>query len=51
MHFCFHLDLTLEEVTRCERKLLLGELNETGADIGAVMMKVKKNIIQFLKIV
>ena len=41
MHFCLLLDLTHEEVTRCERKLMFGELNVIGAEIGAVMMKVK----------
>ena len=49
MQFCLLLELTHEEVTRRERKLMLGELNGTGADIGAVMMKVKK--IYFVKTV
>ena len=33
-------DLTQEEVIRCERKLMFGDLNETASGIGAVMMKV-----------
>ena len=45
MHFCLILELTHEEVTRLERKLMFGELNGTGADIGAVMMKVKKKTL------
>ena len=32
--------MTTEEAKRVERRLLFGDLNETAADIGAVMMKV-----------
>ena len=39
-------DMSADDVMRLERQILLGELNETASDIGAVMMKVDMNIFQ-----